>query len=371
MTDTRLARLRQALDRTGLDCVAAIAGPNLTYLTGVAFHLSERPAVGFFPRQGTPLILAGALEASKVESQMPFPVEGVFYQDSQGAAGLAAAFGEAVHRLGLSGRRLGVESGRMRVFELHLLEAACAGCRIESGDAIFAELRIRKDADEVARMRQAVRIAEQALAASLPVIRPGVSEKEIAAELLVQLLRAGSDAELPFVPIVASGPNSALPHAGVTERALQSGDLLVLDWGAAWQGYASDLTRTFAIGAVDAELAHVYQVVQAANEAGRAAARPGAACRAIDQAARDVIARAGYGEYFTHRVGHGLGLEGHEAPSVHGANDEPLAPGMTFTVEPGIYLPGRGGVRIEDDVLVTEEGGESLSGYARELSVVG
>jgi Xaa-Pro dipeptidase len=225
---------------------------------------------------------------------------------------------------------------------------------------------------EIGAMRQAVKIAERALAATLPKIRAGMTEREVAAELVVQTLRAGSDADLPFAPIVASGPNSALPHAFVTDRVIQPGDLLTLDWGAATRGYFADLTRTFAIGGeMDPELKKIYELVKGANAAGKAAAKPGVTCASVDAAARKVIADAGYGEFFTHRVGHGLGLEGHEEPSMHGRNEMRLEAGMTFTVEPGLYLPGRGGVRIEDDVVVTADGCESLSTYPRELQVIG
>jgi Xaa-Pro dipeptidase len=259
----------------------------------------------------------------------------------------------------------------MRVMELRLLEDAFLNPRIEAAEGVFAALRMTKDALEIGLMRRAVEIAEHALLATLPTIRIGQSEREIAAELVVQTLRAGSDAELPFAPIVASGPNSALPHAMVTDRTLAAGDLLTLDWGAAHGGYFSDLTRTFAIGAIDPELRTIHELVQAANAAARAATWPGVPAAEIDHAARQVIAAGGYGEYFVHRVGHGLGLEGHEDPSMHGQNETGLEPGMTFTIEPGIYLPGRGGVRIEDNMVVTAEGGESLSSLPRELQVIG
>ena len=204
----------------------------------------------------------------------------------------------------------------------------------------------------------------------LPTLRVGQTEREIAAEIVVQTLRAGSDAELPFTPIVASGPNSALPHASASDRALQPGDLLTLDWGASKAGYFSDLTRTFAVGEVSQELKTLYELVRQANAAAQAATRPGQACAEVDRAARRVIEAGGYGPYFVHRLGHGLGLEAHEDPSMHDHNETSLAPGMTFTVEPGIYVPGLGGVRIEDDVVVTAGGVESLSSYPRELQTV-
>ena len=190
-------------------------------------------------------------------------------------------------------------------------------------------------------------------------------------ELTIALLRAGSDAELPFAPIVAGGPNSANPHANPSDRCLAAGDLVVVDWGASYAGYYSDLTRTLAVGDVETELRQIARIVADANAAGRAAGKPGITAGEVDQAARAVIAAAGYGQFFTHRTGHGLGMETHEQPYMFGENKLRLADGMVYTVEPGIYLPGRGGVRIEDDVVVTADGCESLSSLPRDLYQVG
>ncbi len=368
MFPNRLARLKAALPHANVDCAITIAGPNLYYLTGLMFHLSERPSVGFFPLHGDPVIVCGALEVSKITSGAPYPIKAFAYTDADGPA---AAFREAAQFLKLSKARLGIETRRMRVMELRFIEEAFLNPRTVAAEEIFAGLRMAKDAEEIAFMREATIIAERALRATLLTIRIGQTEREIAAELVVQTLRAGSDAELPFAPIVASGPNSALPHAFVTDRKIQRGDLLTLDWGASKGGYFADLTRTFAVGAVSDELKRIYDAVYAANAAGRAAGKPGALCAEVDAAARQVITDAGYGEYFTHRVGHGLGLEGHEDPSMHGRNETSLAAGMTYTVEPGVYVPGVGGARIEDDMVVTESGSESLSSYPRELQVIG
>ena len=183
-------------------------------------------------------------------------------------------------------------------------------------------------------------------------------------------MRGGSQPELPFAPIVSSGPNSANPHVSPGERRLQPGDLLVVDWGARVDGYISDLTRTFAIGEVEAGYRKIHQIVREANAAGRAAGKPGVPCAAVDQAARAVIEKAGYGQYFTHRTGHGIGLEAHEEPYLRSDNTQLLEPGMTYTVEPGIYLPGRNGVRIEDNMVITENGAECLGDMPRELQAI-
>jgi Xaa-Pro dipeptidase len=198
-----------------------------------------------------------------------------------------------------------------------------------------------------------------------------MTEREVAAELVVQLLRHGSQPELPFSPIVSAGPNGANPHASPSDRKLQPGDLLVVDWGAACEGYVSDLTRTFAIGEVDAECRKIHKIVQEANAAGRAAGKPGVPCAEVDKAARGIIEKAGYGQYFTHRTGHGIGMEAHEDPYMRGDNMQLLETGMAYTVEPGIYLPARNGARIEDDMVVTESGSESLSDMPCEIRLIG
>lgn len=188
--------------------------------------------------------------------------------------------------------------------------------------------------------------------------------------LIQELTEAGAES-LSFNPIVAAGPNGALPHAVPTDRPIQNGDLLIVDWGAIVDDYPSDITRTFAVGDIDPELAQIYDAVKQANEAGKAAARPGATGRDVDRAARRVIVELGYGEYFIHRTGHGLGLEVHEPPYMMEGNTTPLEVGNVFTVEPGIYLPDRAGVRIEDDVLIIPEGFRSLTTFSRELIRVG
>ncbi len=363
----RIARLGLALEEHGLDAAALIPGPTLSYLTGLGFHLMERPVIGLFAPGAPPHLVLPELERAKAETA---PLELILHPYGEAEAQRLTALREAVNRLGLQGRRIGIEPLRLRFYELRLLQAAAPGTALVDGGPALAELRLRKDAQEIEWMRRAAAIAEEALRQTLPLVRLGMSERDLVAELTLQLLRAGSEPELPFPPIVAAGPNSALPHAVPGERPLQAGDLLLLDWGAAYHGYVSDLTRVFALGEPDAELARIHSVVLEANAAGRAAARPGASCGAVDRAARAVIEAAGYGPQFLHRTGHGLGLEAHEPPFIHQDNPQHLAPGMAFTVEPGIYLEGRGGVRIEDDLVVTESGAETLTSYPREMQVI-
>jgi len=254
---------------------------------------------------------------------------------------------------------------------LQYLQNAAPRAHFVSGETTMNSLRIQKDQSEVDAMRKAVKIAEQGFLGMLEKAKVGMTERELAAELTLAMLQAGSEPELPFSPIIASGPNSANPHAVPTDRKLSSGDLVVVDWGASYGGYFSDLTRTLVIGEVDPVLIHIASVVAEANGAGRVAAKPGVMAGRVDRAARAVITAAGYGEYFTHRTGHGLGMETHEQPYIFGENTLLLDEGMTFTVEPGIYLPGHGGVRIEDNMVVTSTGAETLSSLPRELYHIG
>lgn len=368
----RFERLYQIIDNTrsadSLDAVALNPGPTMTYLTGLGFHLMERPTVLLAAPGKPPTLVVPELEMNKVRTA---PVELQAFSYGDDPAGWPQAFTKAVQALALDGKRIGVEPNRMRVLELRYLEGSAPRARFVSADAVFNGLRMQKDAAEVQAMRQAVRIAQEALLATIPMIKPGVTERAISSELVIQLLRKGSDPEMPFHPIVSGGPHSADPHASPSDRPLQTGDLLVIDWGAAYQGYISDLTRTFAIGPVEPEFERIYEYVRLANEAGRAASRPGITAGSIDKAAREVIEEGGYGPYFFHRVGHGIGMEGHEPPYMFGANELILQPGMAFTVEPGIYLPDRGGVRIEDNVVITEQGAETLSDLPRELMTLG
>jgi Xaa-Pro dipeptidase len=364
----RQAHLAESMSADGPDFIVLNPGSSLTYLTGLNFHLMERPVVSIFSPRGSPVMVVPELETAKLE-RLPFSVRSFSYGENP--ADWKVAFQNAAESTGMDGKIVGVEPTRLRFLELRLLESAAPMARFISAEEHIAALRVRKDSDEVAAMRTAVAIAQSALEATLPAIKIGVTEREVAAELTVQLLRAGSDPELPFAPIVSGGPNSANPHASPSDRPFQAGDLLVIDWGASYKGYFSDLTRTFAIGKVEPEFEEIARITAQANAAGRGAAGPEEKAESVDDAARQVIVNAGYGAYFIHRTGHGLGMEVHEAPYIRSGNLQILLPGMAFTVEPGIYLPGRGGVRVEDNVVITADGAETLSDMPRELRVLG
>jgi Xaa-Pro dipeptidase len=362
MTD-RIARLQSALPAHGLDAVAVACGANMFYLAGLDLHTKLRLTLALFPATGQPALVLPAMEAPRAEAAARAPFRVYPWRDEDGPH---AALALAAADLGLPGAAIGVEHTVMRVFELRALEAAAPGARIADATPAISALRMVKDAEELAAMRHAVRVIEEALRAALDKAEAGITEGELAA-LWEQGIRAAGCTP-SFDTTVASGPNGANPHHANGERRLQPGDLVVLDGGAYYNGYASDITRTVAVGPISDEARRVYKLVLAANQAGRAAAtQPSVSGEAIDAAARSVIAQAGYGEYFIHRTGHGLGIDIHEPPFIVAGSREPLPPGATFTIEPGIYINGSLGVRIEDDMVMTEHGAESLTTFPREL----
>lgn len=364
---TRQAKLADLLTKHGYDAIALNAGPTQTYFSGLHFHLMERPAIFIIAPKQKPVMVLPSFEKGKLDA-LGYEVRAVTYGEDP--AQWQVSFNEAAKLIG-SAKQVAVEGLRMRVMELRYLENAFIGASFPAAEDLIAQMRMRKDAGEIAAMQRAAQIAEAALEATLAKVKVGVTENELAGELIQQLYLHGCDPELPFLPIVATGPNSANPHATVSDRKVANGDLLLFDWGANVDGYFSDLTRTFAVGEISDEFKRIYEVVKLANQAGRDAAKPGAPCSDVDDAARDAIEDSGYGQYFTHRTGHGLGMEAHEEPYMRAGNSLKLQPGMTFTVEPGIYLDGKGGVRIEDNVVITEDGARTLSSFPRDLRVVG
>jgi len=359
----RLSQLTEQASERGFDALALVPGPNLFYFTGLSFHLSERPVVVLIPVDRPPAIVVPAFEAIKVEDT-PIKMQVFPYTDEEGHK---QAFQIACAALELAECIIGAEVFKMRLVEARLLERYAPGCCLLPAEEPLAELRMRKEEYELEHMRRAIAITESALRTTMRQVQMGMTERQVAGLLMTEMLRGGGE-ELSFPPIVVAGPNAASPHAAPSDRPIQVGETIVVDCGITVGGYAADITRPFAIGALEPEMARVYEVVRVANAAGRAKAGPGVAAEEVDRAARAVIEEAGYGEYFTHRTGHGLGLEVHEPPYIVAGNERLLEPGMTFTVEPGVYLPGQGGVRIEDDVLVTPDGAESLTTFPREFA---
>lgn len=267
-------------------------------------------------------------------------------------------------------RRIGFEGDYLTFDEYGLYGKHLPGVQLESATGVVEGLRVVKDPDEQETMERAAEIADQAWSQIQTMIKPGVTERNLALELEFAMKRLGAEG-LAFSIIVASGVRSSLPHGVASDKVIERGDLVTFDFGAQFRGYCSDMTRTVAVGEISAKQREIYEIVLEAQQRGVAACRPGMTGRELDEVCRSYIAKKGYSDAFGHGTGHGVGLQIHEGPRVNArAENEVLKPGMMVTIEPGIYLPGWGGVRIEDMVLVTEGGCRSFSRSPRELMVL-
>jgi Xaa-Pro aminopeptidase len=352
---TRLLALRESLARADLDALLVSSLPNIRYLTGFS---GSNALVVVTAREC--LLLTDFRYATQVDDEVGAAAR-VLIEPSSLWVGLWSQLG------GMTGiDRVGFESMHLmhRDFQ-RLLEQGGRWQWRPTSDLVEA-LRLRKDAGEIDRIRRAVTIAEAALAATLPALHAGLTETAIAGILERNLRDAGSEA-YPFPTIVASGPRSALPHARAADRRVERGDFVLLDFGAVADGYCSDITRTVVVGRASADQREGYDVVREANELASGAVRAGMLGMAADAVAREYIHARGFGEAFGHSLGHGIGLEVHESPRLAKTVDVPLLSGSVVTIEPGIYRAGWGGVRIEDDVLLTEGGPQVLTSFSREL----
>jgi Xaa-Pro aminopeptidase len=274
---------------------------------------------------------------------------------------------DAVKELGIG--RVGVESHHMTLSIFDDLKDLMSGIELIPMKKDLSELRMIKEDDEIASIKRAVKIAEDSLNEIIPMISPGVSEKEIATELEHAMKLRGSG-PLPFPIIVASGEHGSLVHARPGSREIKSGELLLIDFGAENQGYASDETVTFMIGKESAREREIYDIVRGAQREGINKAKPGVPVKEVDNAVRDFISKSGFADFFSHGTGHGVGLDVHEPPHISPLGNGLLSPGMVITIEPGIYIPGWGGIRIEDMVLVTKKEPEILTTFSKSFRVL-
>lgn len=352
---------RQAAD-AGLAGLLVAPGPDLVWLTGYAPPaVTERLTLLVLAAGREPVLVVPTLEAPDAEKATGAPALALRdWTDGKDPYALTAALLDDRGRFGVSDN----------AWALHLLglQQALPGTSFVSLTDALPMLRAVKDAAELERLAAAGAAADAAFEEIRNVRFSGRPESEVAADLAALLRRFGHS-QVDFT-IVASGPNGANPHHEAGDRRIGRGDMVVLDFGGLKDGYGSDTSRTVHVGEPTEEERRVHDLVREAQEAGFRAVRPGAACQDVDRAARAVIADAGYGEYFVHRTGHGIGVTTHEPPYMVEGEERPLVPGMCFSVEPGVYLPGRFGVRIEDIVTVTEDGGRRLNDTERGMVIV-
>ncbi|MDQ1683305.1 MAG: hypothetical protein QOC82_42 [Frankiaceae bacterium] len=364
----RLTRATEAAAAAGVDALFVTPGADLRYLTGYEALPLERLTCLVLPARGEPVLVVPRLEHAAAEASGAGDVVKIATHEETDdafalAAGLASdALGGAVALVGVADRMWAEHVLRFR--------AALPQAQQTTAGQVLRPLRVIKQADEIDGLRRAGAAIDRVHDRMAEWLRPGRTEAAIARDIADAIVAEGH-ATVNFT-IVASGPNGASPHHHTSDRVVEAGDSVVVDIGGTMpDGYCSDCTRTYvAGGSPDPEFARYYDVLLAAQKASCAAVRPGVTAASVDAAARDVITDGGYGEYFVHRTGHGIGLEEHEEPWIVAGNDTILAPGMAFSIEPGIYLPGRHGARIEDIVVVTEDGVERLDTGSRELQVL-
>ncbi|MFN4099188.1 MAG: M24 family metallopeptidase [Pararhodobacter sp.] len=355
--NSRIARLQAQMKTTGTDLLALAPGAHMRWLLGFAPHPDERLCLLLVGAEKAAFVMP-ALNATDARQHTDLP-----FHEWADADGPAQALAAALADTGSDPRKLSLDETMRADHALMLLDALP---RAERGLAAaeIGALRQIKDEGEIASLRDNARIADKAQAAVRAALRPGVTEAE-----MVQVARDAFAAEGAVCQfgIVGFGENSSFPHHHSGSRALKPGDVVLVDIGARKGAHVSDITRMAAFGTPPEDYDAVHAVVEAAVSAALRAARPGVPAHAVDDAARGVITEAGYGAYFTHRTGHGLGTEVHEPPYMTAANPQLLEEGMVFTIEPGIYLPGRFGIRLEEVAVVTADGAEILSGLSRAL----
>lgn len=360
-TDARLAAVRTKMHATGTGLLAIAPGSHMEWLLGFHPHPDERPCLLLIgPEKEAFLMPALNAEGTRADTDIAF----FNWSDADGPQ---AALEDVLTAIDASDPgRVALDETMRADFALLLLDALPAVERDFTHSTLGA-LRMRKDNDEYRRLKTNAGIADRAMLAAFAKIRPGMTEKELAAEIRAHFSVEGAS---PAFWIVGSGPNGAFPHHSASDRVIAEGDAVVIDIGGRSLGFPSDMTRMAVVGLPPEGYGEIHAIVEKAVQAALKAAKPGALARDVDAAARKVISDAGYGEYFVHRTGHGLGIDIHEPPYITSTSETLLEEGMVFSIEPGIYLPGRFGIRLEDIVILRADGPEILSSLPREAHFV-
>ncbi len=358
----RVARAQQLMEETGLDLMMIGPSSDFRYLTGHVPHLSERLTALILPWHGKGTIVVPRLEAPLLK-HLTDRFDLAIWDETDNPLERVATLARESHS-----ESVGINDQLWSGFLLRL-QQALPNATYQRGNDVLSKLRAVKDAAELDVLREASRRTDAAWEEFCATERlTGRTEREVADRLNAIMASHGMP-EIAFC-IVGSGPNGASPHHHISDRVIQHGDPVVMDFGGILDGYYSDITRTPVAGEPHPDFVEIYNVVREAQQAAFDAIRPGVACQDVDRAARAVITAHGYGDYFIHRLGHGIGLTGHEDPYLVEGNNEPMRPGMVFSDEPGIYIPDRWGVRIEDSVAVTESGAERLNHVSRDLTTL-
>jgi Xaa-Pro aminopeptidase len=360
-TAERLSSLRGKMKETGTGLVAIAPGSHMDWLLGFHPHPDERPCL-LLVAEAKEVFLMPVLNAEGTRESTDIPF--FTWADAEGPE---AAFAAALEDIGATGiAKVALDETMRADFALLLLGMLPDARHAFTGETLGA-LRMRKDAAEFTKLKMNAAIADRAMQKAFATIRPGMTEIELAAAIKEHFASEGAT---PAFWIVGAGPNGAFPHHQTGQRRLEEGDAIVIDIGGRKNGFPSDITRMAVVGRPPEGYGQIHTIVERAVEAALKAARPGVLARDVDAAARKIIADAGYGEFFVHRTGHGMGIDGHEPPYITSTSDTVLEEGMVFSIEPGIYMPGRFGIRLEEIVILREDGPEILSSLPRDLHVV-
>lgn len=362
MNKKYLDKLVTILNDKGMDALLVAPSEEMEFLMGHNTHLCERFQALIIKKDGTYFYICNLLTVAEVQAVLGPEIKVYGWFDGDGFIDTAK---KAFEENGLIGGTIGVNSTERAFIILQIMEAL--DIKFVNGKPLLEEMRIIKDDEELENLRIAARITDESYEELLKYIRPGIKEADIANKMNEIFKAKGADEGFTMI---CSGPNSSYPHYAGNQRVIQEKDMMILDWGCTYKGMCADMSRTVFVGGITDEERKIYEIVLRSQEAGVKAAVEGAYIPDVDSASRDIIKDEGYGEYFVTRLGHGIGYSVHEAPDIKTSNPRHLEKGMVFSIEPGIYLPGKVGMRIEDIVAVTEGGNEVLNKASKEIKIV-
>ncbi|MBB6452108.1 Xaa-Pro dipeptidase [Salirhabdus euzebyi] len=361
----RLNLLIDKMKELNVESIFMTSKANIYYYSGYLTEPHERLVAIFVDQLGAPLLILPEMEKEDAKAT-GWAGEMLTYDDQTNPWSL---FQDYLHKTKRNIFSIGVEKGHFTLERYDQLSSVIPGSKVLDVSNLMNDMRVVKDKKEYAILKKAAVLADFGVEKGIEALQDGASEMEILAHIEYSLKREGIR-EMSFSTLVLTGEKTASPHGNPGTKQLNPGDFVLFDLGVIYDGYCSDITRTVAYQTISQDQKKVYETVLSAQVAAIQASQIGVQIGQIDQTARQIITDAGYGKYFTHRIGHGLGIDVHEYPSMHGANTVPLKEGMCFTIEPGIYIPGVGGVRIEDDIFMTKNGPEILTSFPKELQII-
>ncbi|MCZ2257980.1 M24 family metallopeptidase [Sporosarcina sp. G11-34] len=361
----KIESVQQFLRNQDVDAAFVTTPDNIFYLSGFSSNPHERLLGLMIFKEAEPFIICPLMEVPDVKAT-GWPFEVIGHADTEDAWDVVL---KAIRNRGYMPKSFAIEKSHLTVERLERVDQLFPGATFTRLDEQLNRMRVIKDAEELTNLRIAAELADYAVEVGCKEIAEGKTELEILMAIEFEMKKKGVQ-KMSFDTMVLSGPKTASPHGTPGDRKIQKGDFILFDLGVIYNGYCSDITRTVAFGEPTDAQREIYETVRQAEQAAVDLVRPGVKALELDKAARDVISTAGYGDYFTHRLGHGLGISVHEYPSITGTNDMILTEGMVFTIEPGIYHPDITGVRIEDDVVVTADGVEVLTKFPKELRII-